>query len=54
MKKINYTIEYNSTTKTWCLFKNISSDRSFNFYTIAESNSKKEIKEIKDKVLSEV
>ena len=50
MKKINYTIEYNPISKTWCLFKNISSDRSFNFYTIAESNSKKEIKEIKDKL----
>ena len=50
MKKINYTIEYNSTTKTWCLFKNISSDRSFNFYALAESINKQELKDLKDKI----
>lgn len=42
MKKINYTLEYNSTNKTWVVWKNIESDHSFNFYSIFESKDKKE------------
>lgn len=42
MKKINYSIEYNTTTKTWVVWKNIESDYSFNFYSVFESASKKE------------
>lgn len=31
-----YTLEYNPTTKTWCVFKNIIKEHSFNFYVIYE------------------
>ena len=41
-KEITYTIEYNSNTKTWCLFKNIKTSQGFNFYTILESQIKQE------------
>ena len=41
-KDITYTIEYNSNTKTWCLFKNIKTPQGFNFYTILESQIKQE------------
>lgn len=40
-KKIYYSIDYNSTKKTWCVFKHIESKHSFNFYGIYEDVSKK-------------
>lgn len=50
MKNIRYKVEYNSTTKTWNVFKYIESERSFNFYSVFESTSKKECKEYLDKL----
>ena len=44
MKKINYSIEYNSTTKIWVVWKNIENDYSFNSYSVFESTDKKECK----------
>lgn len=41
MKKITYNLEYNKTTKTWCVFKNIESYHSYNFYAIYEDTDKK-------------
>lgn len=41
MCKITYTIKYNSTRKTWCIFKNIESEHSYNFYGIYEDADKK-------------
>ena len=40
-KKILYKIEFNPTTKTWCIFKHIESEHSYNFYSIYEDVSKK-------------
>lgn len=40
MKKY-YKVEYNHTTKTWCLNKYIESDQAINFYTIYETPEKK-------------
>jgi len=49
---ITYKIRFNPTTKTWCLFKHIEKDRSYNFYAIFESTNKKEcitkLKEVKE------
>ena len=51
--KITYKIEYNSTTKTWNVFKYVEGNNSINFYSIYESNNKKECKEYLDKYLKE-
>lgn len=48
MKNIRYKVEYNPTTKTWNVFKYIESEHSFNFYSVFESESKKECKEYLD------
>ena len=40
-----YTLEYNVNTKTWCIFKNIESYHSFNFYAIYEDRDYKKCKE---------
>ena len=50
--KTYYTLEYNRTTKTWCVFRNAESDSGFSFVSIYESNNKKlcekKYKEIKN------
>ena len=40
-----YTLEYNPTTKTWCVFKNIIKEHGFNFYAIYEDSRYKKAKE---------
>ena len=40
MKKIYYSIEFNTSNKMWCLFKNIEGEQSYNFYQIVESDRK--------------
>jgi hypothetical protein len=52
--KITYEIQYNSTTKTWNVFKYIRSKYSLGFYSIYESDSKKECKEYLDKYLKQL
>lgn len=51
-KEITYTIEYNSNTKTWVLWKNITTDYGCNIIAVYESREKKEcknkLKELKD------
>lgn len=42
MSKTNYTIEYNPASKTWCLYKNIEGNHSYNFYPIVQSENKKD------------
>ena len=42
MSKTNYSIEYNSASKTWCLYKNIEGNHSYNFYPIIQSVDKKD------------
>ena len=44
-KNIFYRIEYNTTTKTWNLFKFIQRQYSINFYSIYESVNKKDCME---------
>lgn len=51
-KKIKYTLEFNNTTKTWCVFKNIETHHSYNFYAIFEDRDfkkcKQKIKEVQN------
>ena len=53
MSKTNYSIEYNPASKTWCLYKNLESSQSLNFYPIVQSEKKddcaKKLAEIKKK-----
>jgi len=49
--KINYTLEYNSTNKTWVVWKNLESEHSYNFYKVYEGSKKEcqeRLKEIKN------
>ena len=42
MKKVTFSIEYNPVSKTWCLFKNIEGNQSYNFYPVIQSDNKKD------------
>ena len=50
MFKKYYTLEYNSTTKTWCVFRNVESQYGCSFMSIYESKykdlCKKKFKEV--------
>lgn len=54
MKKVTFSIEYNPVSKTWCLFKNIEGNQSYNFYPVIQSDNKKDcedkLKEIQEKI----
>jgi len=45
MQNKTYVINFNPTTQTWCLFKQLESEHSYNFYPIWESTNKKECQE---------
>ena len=49
-KEITYTIEYNSNTKTWVLWKNITTDYVFNSINVFESKEKSECKKELEKI----
>lgn len=53
IKKTVYSVEYNPVSKTWCLYKNLESSQSLNFYPIVQSEKKqdciKKLEEIKKK-----
>ena len=50
MAKATYKIEYNTASKTWCLYKYIEGNHSFNFYPLIQSTEKKDCQEKLDEI----
>lgn len=49
---VYYTLKYNKIRGLWVIFKNIESERSFNFYKVFEgtkSECKEELKRLNEK-----
>lgn len=43
--KVYYTLEFNNTTKTWVIFKNVESESGFSFTGVFENADKKVCKD---------
>lgn len=53
-KKVYYKVEYNPVSKTWCLFKHIEGEQSFNFYPIIQSPDKNVVQAKLDEINAKI